>query len=669
MGISKPFLTVLVLLSVAFGVVLGIVMGYIRDLPQVDRLQKYRPETVTRILDQDGRPIGELFKMRRILVDLEDVPPHLINAVISSEDSGFFKHSGVYYPGILRALWTDLRTLKKAQGASTITQQLARLLFLSPDKRVSRKIREAILAMVIEKRFTKNEILEMYLNQIYLGSGAYGVEAASHIYFGKSVSKLNLAECALIAGLPQAPNRYSPLRNPDKALQRRKTVLHRMKVEGYISTQEEEWGNDQPIRLNPELNPQDAPYFVESVRLYLEDRFGPSKVYNDGLTVKTTLNLDWQRLANQAVQLGVVEVNQKIRQFRGEKEVGDGPDKEEGVQSALVAIDPKTGGIRAMVGGTDFFISQFNRVTQAERQPGSAFKPFIYITALENGYTPSDRLVDSPIVITDPSRRGYWKPTNYSERFYGPVSLRFALENSLNVATIKLLQKVGIPNVKDTAERMGILSPLQPYLSLALGGSEVNLLELTSAYGILADRGIHQEPTMIESILDRGGRVLEEGRQDPTDVLSPETAFIMTKMLQGVVTDGTGKVALDVGRPVAAKTGTTDQFHDAWFIGFSPELATGVWVGFDDPASMTRIATGGMAAGPIWTEFMKNALADLPVSDFIQPENVVEVLIDADSGLLATGKCKNVISEYYLEGTQPHKTCTLETKNPSPGLL
>jgi penicillin-binding protein 1A len=669
---SKPVLALLIVLSVGIGSAVGLVMTYVNDLPHVDKLQEFQPDIITRILSHDGQLVGELYERKRILVSLADVPTPLLHGIVSAEDSEFFDHTGIDYWGILRAVWADLRAMKKVQGASTITQQLARLLFLTPDKHLTRKVKEAFLAMLIEKRFTKNEILELYLNQIYLGAGAYGVEAAARIYFGKPVKELDLAESALIAGLPKAPNRYSPYHNPERARLRRATVLQRMKSEGYISAAEEQWANDQPIRVRDRYEGDSvAPYFVEYVRLYLEDRYGSAKMYNDGLTVETSLNLDWQKIANRAVQNGVNTLNERIskRKRKTEPEDPKGGAQPESIQVSLISLDPQTGLIRAMVGGTDFSKTQFNRTYQAQRQPGSAFKPFIYITALEKGYSPSDRLIDSPVAFPDPSKPGDWKPTNFSEKFYGPISLRFALEHSVNVASVKLLHKIGVQNVADTAVRMGILSPLKPFLSLALGVSEVNLLELTSAYGILANQGIHQEPAMILAVRDRDGRVLETHNLNPVDVLKPDTAFIATQLLQGVVARGTGRVAQEVGRPVAAKTGTTDKYHDAWFVGFSPELVTGVWVGFDSKFSMGREETGGRAAGPIWTEYMKEVLAGLPYSDFKKPENIVEVQIDADSGFLATEKCKNVITEYYIEGTQPHKLCPLETQRPTPDLL
>ncbi|MGK7345851.1 MAG: penicillin-binding protein 1A [Candidatus Nitrospinota bacterium M3_3B_026] len=640
--------------AVLFGSFLGLLVAMYHDLPKVRGLEEYRPNVVTRILDSDDRRIAELFREKRFWVSYDDVPRILVDAVLATEDDEFFEHKGIRFLSILRALLVDIRMGRMAQGGSTITQQLAKQLFLTPEKNVIRKIKEALLAIQVEKRYTKREILELYLNQIYLGAGAYGVEAAAQVYFGKSVKDLDLAEAALIAGLPRAPSRYSPFENKHLARQRRATVLSRMRAEGYITKEAEARAAAEPILLNREMQEQAvAGHFVEMVRKYLEETYGTERVYREGLIIRTTLDMDLQAFAAEAVKKGAAAVNERV--LASGLDSGGGP-----VEAALVAIRPEDGAILALVGGTDFERSKFNRAVQAKRQPGSAFKPFVYLAALEKGYSPADIIIDSPVSFPRPGGGGAWKPVNFSNRFYGPVTLRKALENSLNVATVKLLDRVGLDAALDAAWRAGIRSPLPGYLSVALGSGEVTPLELTSAYATLANRGLRAKPRFIVSVTSADGEILEENDPVISDAVRPEEAYVLTNMLKGVVDNGTGKIAGALDRPVAAKTGTTSGFKDAWFAGYTPGLAAGVWVGFDDGHPLGSGETGGHTAGPIWVDFMSRALRDRPVAHFRPPERIAARLIDRDSGKLATAMCENTMMEIFVEGTEPVEYCGLE---------
>lgn len=655
---KRPFLFGgLLILSIAIGSAFGSLLAMYHDLPAVRGLGEYRPNVVTKILSSDGQKIAELYLEKRFWVPYDTVPQTLIDAILATEDDEFFKHKGLRLLSILRALAVDIRMGRMAQGGSTITQQLAKQLFLTPEKSVTRKIREALLAIQMERKYTKREILELYLNQIYLGSGAYGVEAASRVYFGKTVGDLDLAEAALIAGLPRAPSRYSPFKNLNLAEQRRATVLSRMKVEGYITTDEEKAANAEPIRLAENTQEKSiAPHFVETVRKYLEKTYGPERVYREGLTVYTTLDTRLQEAAEEAVREGVAEVNEHVNAARL---YSDGVS----VEGALTAVRPQDGAVLAMVGGVDFAKSRFNRAVQAKRQPGSAFKPFIYLAAIQKDYSPADMIVDSPVSFPDPQREGMWKPVNFSNRFYGPVTLRKALENSMNVATVKLLNQIGVGPVIELARKCGIKSPLPEYLSLGLGAAEVSLLELTSAYSTFANMGLRAAPYFIRSVRDGRGEILERREPAIYDAVRPEAAYVLTKMLQGVVENGTGKAARALNRPVAGKTGTTDENKDAWFVGYTPTLTAGVWIGFDDNRPMGKGETGGATAAPVWTRFMAEALRNRPVKDFTPPERVVVRVIDRDTGKLATSFCHDTLAEVFVEGTEPIEFCREQVVN------
>jgi len=605
---------ILFLLAIGAGITLLLGISFFvfvsLDIPSIDALRNYQPATASIIYDSAGKPITYVSKENRTLVPLASMPPHLPQAFVAAEDSRFYQHSGVDAWSILRALIHNLRSGERSQGGSTITQQVARGVLLSPEKTYTRKIKEAILAYRIDKALNKDEILHIYLNQIYLGSSAYGVEAAAQIYFAKRVQDLDLAEAALLAGLPQAPSRYSPFRNYKLAKQRQLYVLNRMAEEGYISEEEAKKASERALLWNPESEGlAENNYFVEHVKAYVQKKYGSDALLTGGLRIYTTLDQNLQNAANMAIKRGVAKW--AIRQPKSADNLP---------QAALIAMEVNTGFVRAMVGGTDFDKSQFNRATQARRQPGSAFKPFIYAAALEQGLTPDTTIVDEPIQFRGATPMQYWEPKNYDNKFEGPVSFRHALVNSRNIPTIKILQTIGIASTIDLAQRMGITSPLVSDLSLALGTSTVSPLELTRAYAAFANGGQVPQPIFIEKITDSAGRVLEENRPALTEAISPAVAYQMTSLMQGVIAEGTAKGISSYGAPAAGKTGTTDQNVDAWFVGYTPNLVTTVWMGHDHNRSLGRTETGGLATAPIWLDFMNQAKTVYPPEGFASPE-------------------------------------------------
>ncbi len=624
-------------IAVFTGVIIGWVVSRVADLPDIETLEAYRPGEVSRIFSDDGTLIEELFIEKREVVPFERIPRHLKEAVLAVEDSRFYRHHGIDLRGILRAALKNLRARRIVQGGSTITQQLSKVLFFTPERTLSRKVKEAILTLQIEKRYTKEQILHLYLNQIYLGTGCYGVQAVSRRYFGKDVSELTLAEAALIAALPKSPGKYSPLANPDEAKQRRDHVLQRMAAEGFIPPDAAEAARNEPLHLQDyqELN-EEAPHFVQAVVQELASRLGRETLYRGGLSIHTTLNLRMQRNARAAVQAGLEAV-----------EARHAAPAETPVEAALLALDPRSGHVKALVGGRDYALSQFNRALQALRQPGSAFKPIIYAAALEQGRLPSDILMDTPMTYRDPHTKKTWTPRNFTHEFSGPVTLRHALENSLNVPTVRLLQEVGLTKSLEMAARLGIRSPMRPYLSLALGTSELTLGELTAAYAAFAAQGVYSRPMLILRVVDHNGRLLENHEPDQRIALDEATAFLVTYLLQGVVQSGTGQIARSLHRPVGAKTGTTDNYSDAWFVGFTPELAAGVWVGHDNRVSLGKGETGARAAGPIWVSFMNETLQDRAPAYFAVPPNIYFKKIDARSGDMAGLGSDEVIEEAF----------------------
>ena len=599
--------------GVLCGAGLGALLALTRDLPSIRDLESFRPSAATRLLSTEGKVIGEFFVEKRLPITLAEIPPYLKQAVIAVEDQRFYGHAGIDWRGVLRASVKDLLAGRIVEGGSTITQQLAKLLFLDAERTLRRKFKEAFLALQIERRYRKDEILALYLNQIYLGSGAYGVEAAANIYFGRHVWELDLSECALIAGLSRAPSLYSPLVHPDRALARRALVLKRLRETDVITEDQYRSALGKPLQLAPSHGSGGSSlYFADYLRPQLEEALGENLVYRGGLTVQTTLREGWQRIAEEAIKNGLSTLEQRH---------GSGGSGSEAPQGAVVILDAATGMIRAMVGGRDYGTSQFNRAFQAERQPGSAFKPIIYAYALERGYSPSDRIYDGPVSYPQPDGTR-WEPRNYSGRFEGEMTLRHALEVSQNIVAIKLLERLGPTSVVEFAHKLGIQSTLQPNLSLALGTSEVSLLDLASAYQVFARGGLRVQPSAIMEVLDANGRSLWKPVPGSSLVCSQHTASVLTDMLTGVIQRGTGKAASKLAWPLAGKTGTTENFRDAWFVGYSPSVVASVWVGYDSGQELGLRETGAQAALPIWIEVMEKVLPETSQDAFEKPERV-----------------------------------------------
>lgn len=743
---------ILSLLFIILGTSAGGYFAIQKGIPSVEELKRYYPEGGTKIYADDDVLIGELKVEKGIFIPLNKIPDHMKNAVIAVEDSRFWKHKGIDYIAIIRALVKDVVSAKLKEGGSTITQQLAKVIFLTPEKTIKRKLREVALAIKIEKNLKKDEILELYLNKVYFGHGAYGVEMASRIYFGKSVRDITLSEAALLAGLIKAPLVFSPYNDLAKAKERQEIVLSRMEEEGYIKKSEMEKALKQPIYLsNVRKGIEANNYFIEYVRRYLEDQYGEELVYKEGLKVYTTMDRNAQLSAVRAIQEGLREID-KRKGWRGPLEhredinikkelksdeklsavianIGDissglvlkvgekealiktrgilgklaiedakwaakviNPEKgtitflkdfkltqilkpgdvikvgiktmkgnnirltleqDPEVEGALVALEPETGFIRAMVGGYDFVKSDFNRAIYAKRQPGSAFKPFIYAAALEHGFTPASVINDEPVVYYG-GPKGEWSPENYDHKFYGPTRLREALAYSRNVVTVKLLDAVGIDNVIDFARRVGFQGEIPRDLTISLGSISVTPLELALCYSVFASGGMRVKPIAIKYVIDSKGRVLESNEPEAEEVISLQTAFLMTSMMEDVIKYGTGWRAKALGRPVAGKTGTTNDYRDAWFVGYTPDLVSAVWVGYDDMRPLGAHETGARAASPIWVSFMKNVLNGEP-KEFNPPESgIISCFIDPATGLLSKDEIK-AIKEYFIEGSEPEQ--------------
>lgn len=740
----------LIIISIVTGVSVGSYLAIARGIPSIAELKQYKPTTGTKIYADDDVLIGELKVEKGIFVPLNRMPQHLIDAVIATEDSRFWKHKGIDYVAIGRAVLKDIIHIELKEGASTITQQLAKVVFLTPEKTLKRKIREASLAIKIEKNLDKKEILELYLNKIYFGHGAYGVEMASRVYFGKSVRDITLPEAAMIAALIKAPSTYSPYNNLTKAKERQDTVLFRMEEEGYIKKSEREKAAKQPLYLSSLRRGMEANnYFVEYIRKYLESTYGEETVYKGGLKVYTTLDRRMQLSAQKALQEGLRELD-KRRGWRGPLEhkeidikkemeskdvynsvITDGSEitsglvlkagekdaviktrgiigrlsiedaqwagiaidkktkkpvavkgfnltkilapgdmvkvkikgakgkdislsleQEPEVEGAVVAIEQGTGFIRALVGGYDFTKSEFNRAIYAKRQPGSAFKPIIYAAAMDNGFTPASIIVDEPVTYTG-GPKGDWKPENYDHKHYGPTRLRDALAYSRNVVTVKLVDAMGVGKVIDFARSIGIEGDIPHNLSIALGSLSVTPLQLASGYSVFANSGNKMNPTAIKYITDSKGSIVASNEPGSTQAISQQTAFLITSMMQDVINYGTGWRIKALGRPAAGKTGTTNDYRDAWFVGYTTGLTACVWVGFDDIRPLGSQETGAKAASPIWLNFMRAASSSEEPLDFSVPEGIVRYAIDPATGLLAKEEIPGVLKEYFKEGTQP----------------
>ncbi|MGZ6248979.1 MAG: penicillin-binding protein 1A [Syntrophales bacterium] len=649
--------TVLLVATICFlilAIIVSSILYYVlqQELPSIAALKDYRPSIATRVYADNNELIDEFFMEDRKIIRLSDVPKVVIQAFVAAEDARFYQHTGFDLQSMTRAFYKNIEAGRIVQGGSTITQQVAKSLYLSSEKSYVRKIKEAVLAYKIDKYLSKDEIMNLYLNHIYLGHGTYGIEAASQGYFGKSARHLTLAEASLLAGLPKAPSSYSPFLHLDRARQRQAYVLERMVEDEYITTAEKERALAAPIILKS-IRPKEkiAPYFVENIRKYIMEKYGSDVLYREGLEVYTTLNIEMQKAARDAVEKGLQELEEREKYEKGL------------VQGALLCMEVKTGAITAMVGGRDFKKSEFNRATQSKRQPGSAFKPFIYTAAFDKGMTPSTRILDAPIVYEDrASPDGFWKPRNFDGKFNGPTTLRNALVQSRNIITIKILQEIGVDYAASYATNMGITSPLSKNLSLALGTSGVTLQEMVRGYGVLANQGKRVVPFFIKKIVDRTGHIFEEAQVKSEEVIDPRIAFMTSYVMQDVVESGTGRRVKSIGRPVAAKTGTTDDTRDAWFIGFTPSLVAGVWVGFDQETSLGREEVGGRAAAPIWLYFMEKALQSRAREVFPVPDGIVFIKVDPHTGIPATRSTQDAIFESFLEGTTGTRAVPIEIK-------
>jgi len=757
----------------------GLLWHFSKDLPDYSQLQDYEPPVMTRVHASDGSLLAEYARERRLYIPIQAVPTLVIHAFLAAEDKNFYEHGGIDFTGIARAALNYIQNYgssRRPQGASTITQQVAKNFLLSNELSMTRKVKEALLALKIERTYSKDKILELYLNEIYLGLGAYGIAAASLTYFDKSINELTIADAAYLAALPKAPSNYHPFRQRERALERRNWVIDQMAGDGFIKVADAEKAKRQPLGVTSRNTTGDhtfsAEYFAEEVRREILERYGEKKLYEGGLSVRTTLDTKFQVLARKVLINGLVQFDEahgwrgpvatldisgdwgvKLADVKAlndvdpwrlavvlqtddhsariglqpqrepggyvskERPVGiipiDGlkwarvngkvpakvsqvlnpgdvvyvePAKLEGqfrlhqvpeVSGAMVVEDPWTGRVLAMVGGFSYDQSQFNRATQALRQPGSSFKPFVYAAALDNGYTPSSLILDGPIEIDQGPGLGVWKPENYEQDFFGPSTLRFGIEHSRNVMTVRLAQDIGMPLIADYAKRFGVYDDLPPYLSFALGAGETTLLRMTTAYAMFDNGGRRVKPTLIDRIQDRYGHTVYkhderecigcdaqkwQNQPEPSlidrseRVLDPMTAYQITSIMEGVVLRGTAAGAgfqKEVGKPVAGKTGTTNDYKDAWFIGFTPDIVAGVYIGYDKPRTLGRGETGGRLAAPVVKDFMKVALADKPATPFRVPPGIKLVRVDLKTGARAGPGSEKTILEAFKPGTAP----------------
>src|SRR5215510_3501938 len=764
-----------ILFVVGVAAAAGLLWHFSKDLPDYSQLQDYEPPVMTRVHAGDGSLVAEYARERRLYIPIQAVPKLVINAFLAAEDKNFYEHGVLDFSGIARAGIVYLQNYgssRRPQGASTITQQVAKKFLLSNELSMSRKVKEALLALKIERTYSKEKILELYLNEIYLGLGAYGIAAASLVYFDKAVNELTVPEAAYLASLPKAPNNYHPFRQRERAIERRNWVIDRMAESGSVKSADAEKAKRSPLGVTTKATSAHifaAEYFAEEVRRELYERYGEKKLYEGGLSVRTSLDPKLQLLARKTFIDGLMRYDE-AQGWRGTvtkidiagdwgvqlaevKALGDGapwrlavvlevsdqsariglqpgrepggfvskertvgilplegmkwaktggkavgkvtqvvnagdvvyvePGKSEGqfvlhqipeISGAMVVEDPWTGRVLAMVGGFSFDQSQFNRATQALRQPGSSFKPFVYAAALDNGYTPSTVVMDAPISIDMGQGGGVWTPENYSRKFYGPATLRFGLEHSRNVMTVRLAQDIGMPLIADYAKRFGVYDDLPPYLSFSLGAGETTLLRMVTAYGMFDNGGRRIKPTLIDRIQDRYGHTVYkhderecvgcagkkwENQPEPSlvdrrqQILDPMTAYQITSMMEGVVQRGTATTLREVGRPIAGKTGTTNDEKDAWFIGFTPDIVVGVYLGYDKPRHLGRGATGGHLAAPIVKEFLKVALADKPPVPFRVPPGIKLIRVDAKTGTRAGPETSRAILEGFKPGTAP----------------
>jgi len=619
-----------------------------QDLPHLDKLEIFQPGEPSILYSDRDEPFASLAPEFRIFVPLSRVPKLVQEAILDAEDAQFYRHGAISLKGMARAAIHNLASARLKEGGSTITQQLAKSLFLSAERTLTRKIKEIQLAQEIERIYSKDKILEMYLNTIYFGGGAYGIEAAARTYFGKSAGQLTLAEAAVLGGLPKAPSTYSPFNDLKKTKERRDYVLRRMEKEGHVTAAQARAAKRLPITLAPLFKGRGiAPAFVDYVRKELEPKYGRILLTKGGLRIYSTLNLDMQRAAMDAIRRGLAE----IEKAQGPKRKAGAADQGT-LEGALVALDPRTGQIRAMVGGRDYARSQFNRAVQARRQPGSAFKPFVYAAAFDHGFNPASLMDDYPVSYSIPQngRMVEWKPENFDHQFRGPVTLRRALEESINVPTVRLLEAVGIEPVISLAHRMGLTSELRREYALALGVSEVSLLELTSAYGVLADGGIRVAPTSLRRVTAPNEDILEASEMAGERVLPEEVEFLVSSVLEGAVERGTAKRARIPGHTVAAKTGTSQDAADLWLMGYTPRLAAGLWVGYDQPRSLGSQESAGRLVAPMWAGFMRRVLYDLPPESVTIPEGVFSATVNYLTGLPTDPDDPQAITEFFIRG-------------------
>ena len=664
------------------------------DIPSIDKLDEYTPSLTTYVYDINNQVIAEFSVEKRAILPLSKIPVDMQNAVIAMEDQNFFRHWGISPRGIMRALLRNILRHRRAAGGSTITQQLSRGIFLKPEKAYTRKIKEIVLALQIERNFSKPEILALYLNQIYFGNGVYGVQSASKLYFGKDVSEMTLGECAMLTGLIPSPERYSPFNSLEKAKQRRGLVLDRMKELNFITAQEAEAAAGENIPTEKStLFASHAAYFVEYVRQLLEPKYGVAQLWKGGMKIYTTLDLAMQVPAEEIMEKNLAKYDQDAAKAPPKPEEEKAGEKKEGetvaassptLQGAFVILDTKTGAIKAMIGGRNYRDSKFNRITQATRQAGSTFKPMVWMAALMNGYTPTSLVEDSPMAyyydgkdwrLLEGATDQYsidlaiqpfvgnkdfkiWVPNNFDNKFQGRITLRRGLELSRNLSSIYLVTRVGPTLVADVAHRAGIKRHLEAVPSIGLGTSLVNPLEMASSFSTFANGGIHAVPFGVLKVTDNAGRVLEEFVPEETESFSPQLSYVLVNMMKGVVQRGTGSYASKLKRPIAGKTGTSQDSKDMWFIGMTPDLTAGAWMGYDDFMSLPmKDWTGGGTVVPWWTEIMEAVLKDQPVRDFPVPEGIVFVTVDQETGKLSLPTCKKKILEAFIKGTEPKEFC------------
>lgn len=736
-----------ILIALALGVPGGFLFARIIRIPAVDKLDNYRPNIITRLYSHDGRVFADYAVQRRIVIPKGEMAPMLVNSIIATEDANFYRHGGIDPKAILRAAVKDIIARKKVEGASTLTQQLAKMLFLTPEKSWRRKINEMFLSIEIEKKYTKDQIFEMYANQVYLGHGAYGVEAAARLYFGKHAKELTTPEAAVIAGIIRLPAYYSPFNNPQNAVNRRNHVLRRLLERRFIDSEQYRVARAAPLVLGTFKGetPNVGAYFSEEVRQHLEKKYGAEDLYSGGLAVHTTLDVEMQRLAELALRRGLHRIDHRrglrkptrnllkedidlesyddpawdedledevlypavvmnvapkivtVRVGREQLDLDEAAwkwtrkrtldgflkrgdlvhvralpdsktksriwylDQQPQVQGALVAIDVKSGEVRALVGGYDFKQSKFNRAVQSLRQTGSAFKPFVYGAAFEQGYTPADTLFDAPVAI--PVGNAIYSPRNYYGKYAGIVTIQRAMDLSINVPAVKAYMMVGGDKVIDFARRTGITSDLPRYPSLALGAAGVSPLELTAAFNVFANQGVYIKPRLIRKITDATQKTIEEQTPELSEATTAQTAFVLTRVMEGVIDRGTAYAAHDLPGDYAGKTGTTNGYTDAWFVGYGADLTVGVWIGYDDPSrSLGGASTGGDVALPIWEDFFRELETakkrDGAKLKFQVPPGVVLVPMDLASGRRGVGPCGRVIEEAFVAGTEPNRDCS-----------